>query len=66
MSDDKDFVDSFKHILLPEMIFANIKKTHQAPRCKVCKKSFPRLNQKTMICIKCEKNKGKTLEGWLK
>ena len=61
---EKDFLDSFKHILLPEYIFANIEKTHQPPKCKVCKKPFPRLNQRTMICNNCEYNKGKTLDKW--
>lgn len=51
---------------LPELIFDNIEKTHQAPRCKVCKKTFPRLNQKIGVCKKCLSNKGKNLNRWLK
>ena len=50
----------------PELIFANIEKTHQCPVCKICRKKKPRLNQKTMICIPCENNKEKTLDRWLK
>jgi len=42
-----------------------IVKTHQAPRCKVCRKPFPRLDQGTMLCNSCKDNKGKTLEKWL-
>ena len=42
---------------LAERIFENIKKTHQAPRCIICGLTFPRLNQKTMICDSCENNK---------
>ena len=40
-----------------ETIFANIKKTHQAPECKRCGKPYPRLDQSIMICKKCIKNK---------
>ena len=39
-----------------------IEKTHQAPRCKKCKKPFPRLNQKTMICNSCSSYKD--IEEW--
>ena len=42
-----------------------IEKTHQAPRCKVCNRPFPRLDQGTMVCKSCKDNKGKTLEKWL-
>ena len=50
---------------LPEQIFDNIQKTHQAPRCKICNLAFPRLNQKVGICDSCKSNKGKTLDKWL-
>ena len=63
---EKDFVDSFSHILLPEYIFANIKKTHQCPKCKICRKPKPRLDQSIMICKKCNEDKGKTLDRWIK
>lgn len=57
---------------LAEQIFDNIKKTHQAPRCKICGLAFSRLNQKTMICDLCkhaksmdEKKKKTNLNKWM-
>ena len=50
---------------LTELIFNNIKKTHQAPQCKICKKAFPRLNQETGICDSC-KSKETMLSKFLK
>lgn len=50
---------------LPELIFENIEKTHQPPHCKICKKPFPRLNQRIGICKSCQSNKGNTLNKWL-
>ena len=51
---------------LTAQIFDNIEKTHQAPRCKICHLTFPRLNQRIGICDSCQSNKGKTLDKWLK
>ncbi len=42
----------------------NIEKTHQAPRCRVCKRPFPRLDQGTMLCDYCKP--GNNLNKWLK
>ncbi len=56
---------SKKNKSLAAQIFDNIKKTHQAPRCKICNLAFPRLNQKVGLCDSCKSNKGKTLNKWL-
>ena len=47
-------IDLIKKRFTAKNIFANIEKTHQAPRCKICGLAFPRLNQKTMICDLCK------------
>ena len=46
--------------------YHEIEKTHQAPRCKICNRLFPRLDQGTMICDNCKYNKDKykDLKEW--
>ena len=52
---------------LPEQIFDNIEKTHQAPRCRICNLAFPRLDQKVGLCDLCKhaRKQHRTLEVWL-
>ncbi len=57
---------SIRNKSLAAQIFDNIKKTHQAPRCKICNLAFPRLNQRIGICDSCQTNKKQGLDKWLK